>query len=286
VRTVRPTIPLRLVHAPRPARSRSRRRWWPSTNQASRRARTSGADPITSASTATTAAPTTRSPARRRGGGSSRSTASARRTAAAGMPTSAAASTSTCSLMPPKCSRSPCSSSVRSLARRSTRPTVSRSSSCSVTADSLSTRNRCPRRDGLYSKVLVWASPRPRPATYSRSARPAEQTATQRRPSPDTGRLDHRDSFRFGLDVKLAGLDQLRPPPTRSTEPTGSHTRMIHAPNASHVAATRSAAERSSLQGCAILGPGRSTTGPYRPPRNPPGRDPCATRYRPYSCAR
>jgi TetR/AcrR family tetracycline transcriptional repressor len=49
-------------------------------------------------------------------------------------------------------------------------------------------------------------------------ARPPEHTATQRRLFADTGRLDHRDSFRFGLDVILAGLDQLRPRPTRSPE--------------------------------------------------------------------
>lgn len=40
--------------------------------------------------------------------------------------------------------------------------------------------------------------------------RPPEQTATQRRLFADSGLLERREGFRFGLDIILAGLDQLR----------------------------------------------------------------------------
>jgi TetR/AcrR family tetracycline transcriptional repressor len=49
-------------------------------------------------------------------------------------------------------------------------------------------------------------------------ARPAEQTATQRR-FAGSGVLAHRDSFRFGLDVILNGLDQLHGRSAHSERP-------------------------------------------------------------------
>jgi AcrR family transcriptional regulator len=53
-------------------------------------------------------------------------------------------------------------------------------------------------------------------------ARPAEQTATQRRLYADPDLVEHRDSFRFGLDVILAGLDQLRSRADASEPPKSS----------------------------------------------------------------